>query len=118
MTNPMGCAGHGVPAHSESGEADQLTALAHEARLLEFGFDGAGDAAQCAASELKLALMTAMDADSAAELTDARTAVSSALGRAVSLGLELSAQLTDIEIEGVLGTACMPVLTAVLSARA
>ena len=99
-------------------QADQLTALAQEARLLEFGLEGDGNAARRLAADLESALSTAMDAESPDELTQARTAIDTALSRVVSLGMRLSAQMTDIEVDGILGTARMPVLTAVLSAHA
>jgi hypothetical protein len=100
-------------------QADQLTALAQEARLLEFGLEGDGDAsAHSLAADLENALSTAMDAESPDELTRARTAIDTVLGRVISMGMSLSAQMTDIEVDGILGTARMPVLTAVLSADA
>ena len=94
--------------------ADQLTALAQEARLLEFGLDGDGAAATALASELESALTHAMDAESPAELSDARSSIDAVLACVLRQGMELSAQLSDIDIDGVLGTARMPVLTAVL----
>jgi hypothetical protein len=116
------CCG-GPPAdgrdRDSANQADQLTALAQEARLLEFGLEGDGDdAARSLASDLESALSTAMDAESPDELTQARTAIDTVLSRVVSLGMRLSAQMTDIEVDGILGTARMPVLTAVLSAHA
>jgi hypothetical protein len=41
--------------------------------------------------------------------------IESALEQIVSNGMKLSAQMADMEVDGVLGTARMPVLTAVLS---
>lgn len=100
-------------------QADQLTALACEARLLEFGLEGDGDAAaRCLATDLECALSTAMDAESPDELTQARKAIDSALKQVLKLGMHLSAQMTDIEVDGILGKARMPVLTAVLSGHA
>lgn len=97
-------------------QADRLTALAHEARLLEFGLDGDGDAARSLATDLKTALATAMDADSPGELTQARAAIGQLLVRLVNEGMRLSAEMTDMEVEGLLGVARLPVLTAVLFA--
>lgn len=96
--------------------AERLTALAQEARLLEFGLEGDGEAARVLAAELEGALTTAMDAESADELTQARDAIGGVLARLGVLGMHLSAQLSDMEFDGVLGKARMPVLTAVLSA--
>lgn len=106
--------------HSEqvdlAGHAERLTALAREARLLEFGLEGQGAAATGLASVLEDALTEAMDADSAVELTHARNAIDAALERLTELGMRLTAQLTEIELDGVLGKSRMPVLSAVLSA--
>jgi len=97
-------------------QADHLTALAHEARLLEFGLDGDGDAARSLAADLKSALATAMDADSPAELTQARATIDQLLVQVVNQGMRLSAEMTDMEVKGLLGIARLPVLTAVLFA--
>lgn len=96
--------------------AERLTALAQEARLLEFGLEGDGEEARSMAAQLEGALTTAMDAESAAELTQARDAIDGVLARLGDLGMRFSAQLSDMELDGVLGKARMPVLTAVLSA--
>jgi len=97
--------------------ADFLTALAREARLLEFGVEGDGDDARRMAQEMEGALTEAMDADSADELSSARNAIGAVLTRLTGAGMRLSAHLSDIEIAGgVLGKTRMPVLTAVLRA--
>jgi len=107
----------GEAASQPRDQADHLTALAHEARLLEFGLDGDGDAARSLAADLKTALATAMDADSPGELTQARAVIDRLLVRLVNEGMRLSAEMTDMEVEGLLGVARLPVLTAVLSTR-
>ena len=115
---PSDCnAGH---SHSPDrhNRTDQLTALAREARLLEIGLDGGGEAARQLATDLECALTTVMEAESPGELTQARTAIDLVLGRVLSQGICLSAELADMEVKGVLGIARMPVLTAVLSAPA
>ena len=97
-------------------QADHLTALAREARLLELGLEGGGgDAARLLAADLEVALSTAMDADSPSELTQARLLIDAVLARVVSQGMRLSAEMTDMEVKGVLGTSRMAVLSAVLS---
>ena len=103
---------HSDPAR----QAEYLASLAREARLLEFALEGDGDAARRLAADLESALENAMDAESPAELTQACTAIEAALGEVLASGMRLSAQMTDMEVDGVLGTARMPVLTAVLSA--
>ena len=115
--------GGGLPAvecdlPKPANQADHLTALAQEARLLEFGLEGDGDAARAVAADLESALSNAMDAESPDELTLARAAIDTVLGRVVSLGMSLSAQLTDMEVDGILGMAHMSVLSAVLSEHA
>lgn len=105
---------HSDPAR----QAEYLASLAREARLLEFALDGDGDAARRLAADLESALENAMDAESPAELTQACTAIETALSKVLAGGMRLSAQMTDMEVDGVLGTARMPVLTAVLSAAA
>jgi hypothetical protein len=97
--------------------AERLTALAREARLLELGLEGGGsDAARLLAADLEVALSTAMDADSPTELTQARLLVDAVLAKVVNQGMRLTAEMTDMEVQGVLGTSRMAVLTAVLSA--
>lgn len=97
-------------------QAEHLAALAKEARLLEFALEGDGDDARRIANDLEAALERVMDAESADDLTNACTDIRAALGEVVERGMRLSAELTDMEVEGVLGATRMPVLTAVLSA--
>ena len=108
-----GCAPHlmGDPAL----QAKHLAALAREARLLEFALRGDGEEARVLADEFEAALERAMEAELPEELTNACTDIEAALLRVVRSGMRLSAQLTAMEIEGVLGVARMPVLTAVLT---
>jgi hypothetical protein len=116
MQAASSCCHHAHVEQTEmAGHAERLTALAREARLLEFGLEGQGAAASGLATVLEDALTEAMDADSAAELTHARNAIDSALGRLTELGMRLTAQLAEIELDGVLGKSRMPVLSAVLS---
>lgn len=103
--------------HSDPGrQAERLAALAQEARLLEFALEGDGDAARRLATDLESAIENAMDAETPVELMQACTAIEAALSEVLASGMRLSAQMTDMEVDGVLGTARMPVLTAVLSA--
>jgi hypothetical protein len=100
----------------DDGNAERLTALAHEARILEFGLLGEGTEARGLASDLEGALTYAMDADSATELTEARNAIGAVLERLNGLGMRLTANLSEVELDGILGKARMPVLSAVLMA--
>lgn len=119
---PSVCPTGGTSAQSGSDhtdparQAEYLASLAREARLLEFALEGDGDAARRLAADLESALENAMDAESPAELTQACAALETALGEVLASGMRLSAEMTDMAVEGVLGTTRMPVLTAVLSA--
>ena len=113
--NGAGCAAMG--ASDPAKQAERLVALAREARLLEFALKGESDVARRLATELEAALELAMDAESPDELTTACASIEAALDQIVSNGMQLSAQMADMEVDGVLGTARMPVLTAVLSAN-
>jgi hypothetical protein len=95
--------------------AERLAALAREARLLELALDGTGDGAHQLAADLETALENAMDADSADDLTQAALAIEAVLDDIIGRGMRLSAEMTDMEVEGVLGRSRMAVLTAVLS---
>jgi hypothetical protein len=112
------CAGWAVSNSDPAGQAERLVALAREARLLEFALEGDGVDAGRLASALEEALERAMDAESAEEVNAARAAIETALGALLQSGMRLSAQMSDMSIDGVLGTARMPVLTAVLTAPA
>lgn len=104
-----------VEPSDANAQAGRLAALAREARLLEFALEGDSSVARRLAVDLEGALESAMDADSADELSQACVAIEAALGAVVAGGMSLSAQLTDMEVDGVLGTSRMPVLTAVLT---
>jgi len=96
--------------------AERLAGLAREARLLEFALDGTSDGANRIASDLEAALEDAMDADSDTELLRAALAIESVLCEIIDHGMQLSAEMSDLEVDGMLGTMRMPVLTAVLRA--
>jgi hypothetical protein len=115
MSSDCNAAGHSYSLDPPN-QTDQLTALAHEARLLEIGLESGGEAARQLVIDLERALTTAMDAESPGELTQARTAIGLVLGTVLSQGLCLSAELADMEVKGVLGMSRMSVLTAVLRA--
>jgi hypothetical protein len=97
-------------------QAEHLVALAREARLLEFALAGESEIARRLATELETALEQAMDADSPDEVTTSCASIEAVLDQVVRNGMQLSAQMADMEVDGVLGTARMPVLTAVLTA--
>lgn len=96
--------------------AERLAVLAREARLLEFAVDGNSEDTRQLAGDLEAALENAMDADSAEELRQASVALQAVLGEVLGQGMQFSAEMTDLEVDGVLGRSRMPVLTAVLRA--
>lgn len=114
-TNPCRAAESGETAKSPAQQAQQLIALACQARLFEFALEGNDVDAHRLAAEIEAALEQVIDAESAAELSDACSAIESALATIVDSGMRLTVELADLPFEGVLGTARMPVLTAVLS---
>jgi hypothetical protein len=96
-------------------QAERLTALAREARLVELGLSGDSDVGHALAGRLETALEGAMDADSAQDLKRACASIEAVLGELFGRGMQLSARMTLMDIDGVLGTSRMPVLTAILS---
>jgi hypothetical protein len=105
------------PVADPTRQAERLAALAREARLLEFGLEGDTESARRLATELKAALEQAMDAEAPGDLTTACSSLKAVLEQIVRNGMQLSAQMDDMEVDGVLGRSRMPVLTAVLTAR-
>jgi hypothetical protein len=100
--------------HAPAQLALRLAALAREARLLEFAVEGDGDSASSLASSLESALERAMEAMTSDELVPICEELSATLDEVVARGMSLSAELTDVLVEGVLGASHMPALSAVL----
>jgi hypothetical protein len=98
-------------------QAEYLTLLAQEARLLEFALQGDGIEARNAASELQRALEQAMDADEC-DSGIACTGLACALGDVYGAGLRLTARLNEVAVDGILGKMKFSVLTAVLAPAA
>ncbi len=98
-------------------QAKLLNELAHEARLIEFAVDGDGADAHAVGSVLERALELAVDADSESEARQAYDALVEAMIAVERAGFALSAGVSRMEVEGALGLAYMPVLTAVLAAN-
>lgn len=95
-------------------QAEYLTLLAQEARLLEFALQGDSTRAQSAASGLQLALEQAMDAGEG-ESEAATRGLVHALDGVYDAGLQLNARLNDVVVDGILGRMKLSVLTAVLA---
>ena len=114
----LSSAGHDDGTTDPARLAEQLAALAREARLLEFGLHGNSEDGSSIASDLERALEGAMDAESPDEVGLACAALEAVLGEILKRGMQLSAEMTEMEVDGVLGPLRMPVLTAVLTADA
>lgn len=100
-------------------QAEVLTRLAQEARLVRLALDDSSTAACLpgVADDIERALGAAMDADHDEQTHAARGHLASVLSDARSAGLRVSASMSELSIDGVLGAMRLPVLTAVLSAE-
>jgi hypothetical protein len=99
-------------------QAEYLAMLAQEARLLEFSLAGEDTASTRIGDRLQRALERAMDAEEPGETRGARDELEEVLSGARDAGLRLSAQLSEVDVDGVLGTMKMRVLSTVLTAPA
>lgn len=116
MSKGDGCCGGAQFADLEpASQAEFLAALAQEARLLEFSLEGEDAESSAIGKRLRLALESALDADGPDEAREARDELEEALTGARSAGLRLSAQLSEVDVDGILGTMKMRVLSTVLA---
>ncbi|HOX88293.1 MAG TPA: hypothetical protein P5024_03470 [Burkholderiaceae bacterium] len=105
-----------------SSEAEQaqvqaafLVRLAQEARLVRFALESDDLPARELAQDFELALELAVDADDEAAQGSAQAALAKVLEQARARGLAVSAGLSDMQVEGVLGAQRLRVLTAVMA---
>lgn len=98
-------------------QAEFLAMLAQQARLLRFSLEGGDSDARRIGDRLQRALEQAMDAESAGEIHGAREELQSALAGARDAGLRLSAQVGEMDVDGIVGSMKMRVLSTVLTAR-
>jgi hypothetical protein len=96
-------------------QARLIAYLAQQARVIRLALDDARDGTRALAQGVERALGHAMDAEADAETEAALRYLSAALRDARHAGLRLSAQVDEVQLDGVLGTQRLPVLTAVLS---
>lgn len=96
-------------------QAEYLAMLAQEARLLEFSLGGEDSHARSIGDRLQRALERALDAEGPEEAQGARDELEDVLAGARNAGLHLSAELGEIDVDGVLGTMKMRVLSTVLA---
>lgn len=96
-------------------QATVLLKVAQEARLLHLSLDA--HSASPIARDLEQALEDAMDALPGTAADDAAVHLVDVLRAAQGQGLHISAELTDVEVDGALGACRLPLLSAVLSAQ-
>ena len=89
--------------------------LAQEARLLEFSLEAGDSDSRRIGDRLQRALESALDADGPDEAEGARDELEEVLNGARAAGLRLSAHLSEVDVDGVLGTMKMRVLSTVLA---
>jgi hypothetical protein len=97
-------------------QAQMLAHFAQQARLVRTALADDRRDADAVAAGFQRALGQAMDADADAETQAALRYLSATLRDARQAGLKLSARVEELQLDGVLGTQRLPVLTAVLSA--
>jgi len=116
MSNGGGCCGGNVFTDLEPArQAEYLAMLAQEARLLEFSLEAEDPESRRIGDRLQRALESALDADGPDEADGARGELEEALTGARHAGLRLSAHLSEMDVDGILGTMKMRVLSTVLA---
>jgi len=96
-------------------QAEYLTMLAQEARLLQFSLAAEDADSQRIGGQLQQALEHAIDADGPDATQGARRELEGVLAGARDAGMQLSAELGEVDIDGVLGTMKMRVLSTLLA---
>lgn len=116
MSNGGACCGGNVFTDLEPArQAEYLAMLAQEARLLEFSLEAEDSESRRIGDRLQRALESALDADGPDEAEGARGELEEVLTGARDAGLRLSAQLSEVDVDGILGTMKMRVLSTVLA---
>ena len=116
MSNAGGCCGGNVFTDLEPArQAEYLAMLAQEARLLEFSLEAEDSESRRIGHRLQRALESALDADGPDETAGAREELEEVLTGARDAGLRLSAHLGEVDVDGILGTMKMRVLSTVLA---
>jgi hypothetical protein len=116
MSNEGGCCGGNLFTELEPArQAEYLAMLAQEARLLEFSLEGEDAESRRIGDRLQRALESALDADGPDEAEGARDELEEVLIGARHAGLRLSAHLSEVDVDGILGTMRMRVLSTVLA---
>lgn len=116
MGNGAGCGGGNVFIGLEPAkQAEYLAMLAQEARLLQFSLQGEDSESRRIGDRLQRALEQAIDADGPDEAEGAQRALEQVLTGAREAGMQLSAEIGEVDVDGVLGTMKMRVLSTVLA---
>jgi len=115
MSNEGCCGGNLFTGLEPAKQAEYLAMLAQEARLLEFSLEGEDPEARRIGDRLQRALEGALDADGPGETEGARGELEEVLTGARDAGLRLSAHLSEVDVDGILGTMKMRVLSTVLA---
>lgn len=109
------CLGRLEPRH----QAEVLAQMAQGARLIHLDDkDGRLAATPALANDFERALGLALDAEKADESLAAHRELMRVLDSLRGAGLQVSASVSELSVDGVLGAVRMPVLTAHLSAAA
>ena len=116
MQHEGGCCGANLFTMLEPAkQAEYLAMLAQEARLLEFSLGGEDSESRSIGDRLQRALESAIDADGPEEARGARNELEEVLVGARHAGLQLTAEIGEMDVDGVLGTMKMRVLSTVLA---
>jgi hypothetical protein len=116
MGNDGGCCGGNLFIGLEPAkQAEYLSLLAQDARLLQFSLQGEDAESRRIGDRLQRALELAIDADGPDEADCAQRELEQALTGARAAGMQLSAEIGEVDVDGVLGTMKMRVLSTVLA---
>lgn len=119
MGNVGGCCGGNLFSELEPArQAELLAMLAQDARVLQFSREVEDAASRSVGDRLQRALENAMDAEGTDEARRARDELERSLAGARDAGLRLSAQLGELDVDGVTGSMKMRVLATVLAPAA
>jgi hypothetical protein len=115
--NSGGCGGAGnlFTGLEPAKQAEYLAMLAQDARLLQFSLQAEDSESRRVGDRLQRALEQAIDADGPDETEDAQRELEQVLAKARAAGMQLSAEVGEVDVDGVLGTMKMRVLSTVLA---
>jgi hypothetical protein len=109
------CGGNLFSGLEPAKQAEYLAMLAQDARLLQFSLQGEDSESRRIGDRLQRALEQAIDADGPDETEGAQRELEEVLTGAREAGMQLSAEIGEVDVDGVLGTMKMRVLSTVLA---